>query len=157
MLRPEVFVVPQTHDMVSTLLSPKQPKNLSDVLVLGVLALHISLLFILPQKMLKTVLVLTFLFWRAGYNVGIGILLHSQSKYRSLVHWAAKYKIFDRNAHPTLYSILDHEISAKFKPGEYDFAKAPIEYNTWLVFRRFVDLILMCDFTSYVLFAYVSA
>ena len=28
MLRPEVFVVPQTHDMVSALWSPKQPKKL---------------------------------------------------------------------------------------------------------------------------------
>ncbi|KAI2475599.1 Phosphatidylethanolamine N-methyltransferase [Pyrenophora tritici-repentis] len=33
-----VFIVPQTHDMVSQLLSPSQPKNLSDIAVLAVLA-----------------------------------------------------------------------------------------------------------------------
>jgi phosphatidylethanolamine N-methyltransferase len=38
-------------------------------------------------------------------------------------------------------------------PEDYKFEEAPIEYNTWLVFRRVVDLILMCDFTSYCLFA----
>ncbi|KAF3130045.1 phosphatidylethanolamine N-methyltransferase [Orbilia oligospora] len=151
-----VFVVPQTHDMVSTLLSPKEPKNLSDLLVLGVLAFHISLLFILPQWSLKPVFMFTFLFWRAGYNLGIGLLLQSQSKYKQLTHWAAKYKLFDREAHPVLYDFIKREISTKIPSEDYDFDKAPLEYNTWMVFRRLVDLILMCDFVNYVLFAYVA-
>lgn len=41
-------------------------------------------------------------------------------------------------------------------PKDYIFDEAPIEYNTWLVFRRLVDLILMCDFVSYCLFAIAS-
>jgi len=141
--------------MVSTLLSPSQPKNLSDLFVLGVLAFHISLLFILPQQLLRPTLLGLFVFWRAGYNVGIGLLLKSQSTHKMLVHWAIKYKIFDKQAHPKLYALLDREISVKINSSDYDFAKAPIEYNTWLLFRRLVDLILMCDFISYVLFAYV--
>jgi phosphatidylethanolamine N-methyltransferase len=36
---------------------------------------------------------------------------------------------------------------------DYDFEKVPVEYNTWLLFRRLVDLILVNDFVSYVLFA----
>ena len=142
--------------MVTTLLSPTQPKNLSDFLVLAVLAFHISLLYILPQNLQKPVLLCAFIFWRAGYNVGIGLLLRSQSNYKMLVHWAIKYKIFDAKANPRLYALLDKEISTKINSESYDFAKAPIEYNTWLVFRRLVDLILMCDFVSYVLFAYVA-
>ncbi|KAK6533327.1 phosphatidylethanolamine N-methyltransferase [Orbilia ellipsospora] len=152
----DVFVVPQTHDMVSTLLSPKEPKNLSDLLVLGVLAFHISLLFILPQWSLKPVFMFLFLFWRAGYNLGIGLLLRSQSKYKQLVYWAGKWKIFDEKAHPRLYAFIKREISTKIPSEDYDFDKAPIEYNTWMVFRRLVDLILMCDFVNYVLFAYVA-
>ncbi|KAF3938037.1 hypothetical protein ABW19_dt0200736 [Dactylella cylindrospora] len=150
-----VFVVPQTHDMVSTLLSPTEPKNMSDLLVLAVLAFHISLLFILPKNIQKTVFMLTFLFWRAGYNLGIGLLLQSQSKYKQLVYWAKKYKIFEKKAHPKLYEFLKQEISTKI-PKDYDFDTAPLEYNTWMVFRRLVDLILMCDFVNYVLFAYVA-
>ena len=46
------------------------------------------------------------------------------------------------------------EITAKVTSEDYDFDKAPIEFNTWLVFRRLVDLILMCDFVSYSLFAF---
>ena len=38
-------------------------------------------------------------------------------------------------------------------PDDYKFDDAPLEYNTWLLFRRLVDLILMSDFISYCLFA----
>ncbi|CRK34222.1 hypothetical protein BN1708_019435, partial [Verticillium longisporum] len=46
------------------------------------------------------------------------------------------------------------ELEAKI-PEDYEFEKAPMEYNTWLTFRRVVDLILMCDFVSYCLFAII--
>jgi phosphatidylethanolamine N-methyltransferase len=152
-----VFVVPQTHDMVSTLLSPSQPKNFSDGVILGILALHIVLFFALPSALQTPVLLIIFLFWRASYNAGIGYLLHVQSHHGQLVHWAKKYAIFDPSRQPQLYKLLKHEIETKIghevKNGDYVFDKAPIEFNTWLVFRRLVDLILMCDFTSYMLFA----
>lgn len=152
-----VFTVPQTHDMVSQLLSPSQPKNISDLLVLATLALHILALILLPSTLRITLFAAVFLFWRAGYNVGIGYLLHVQSRHRRLVAWAKKSRIFidpktGSNPHPTLYNILKREMETKI-PKDYKFEKAPIEYNTWLVFRRVVDLILMCDFVSYCLFA----
>lgn len=151
------FTVPQTHDMVSQLLSPTQPKNLSDLLVLAVLGLHILTVYLLPPTLRIPSFAAVFLFWRAGYNVGIGYLLHVQSRHRRLVAWAKKSKIFEDpkvsgNPHPMLYSILKREMETKI-PEDYKFEEAPIEYNTWLVFRRLVDLILMCDFVSYCLFA----
>lgn len=152
-----IFVVPQTHDMVSTLLSPTQPKNLSDIAILGVLALHIALLYFLPLSLRTPVLCATFLFWRAAYNFGIGVLLHNQSNRKWLVYWARKSGIFDPSRQPVICKLVKQEIEAKIpnevKSGDYVFENAPIEYNTWLVFRRVVDLILMCDFVSYVLFA----
>ena len=156
-----VFMVPQTHDMVSQLLSPSQPKNLSDLLVLVTLALHILVLILLPSTLRIPVFAAVFLLWRAGYNVGIGYLLHAQSRHRRLVAWAKKSRIFidpltGSNPHPTLYNILKREMETKI-PKDYEFDKAPIEYNTWLVFRRLVDLILMCDFVSYCLFAMACA
>ena len=71
--------------------------------------------------------------------------------------WAKRSKIFVNpktgdNPHPILFHILKHEMETKI-PKDYKFEDAPVEYNTWLVFRRVVDLILMCDFVSYVLFA----
>jgi len=152
-----VFAVPQTHDMVSQLLSPSQPKNVSDLLVLAILGLHILVLYLLPPLFRKPTFAVIFLFWRCCYNVGIGYLLHIQSNHRRLVTWAKRLKLFvdpktGENPHPMLYSFIKRELETKI-PKNYKFEEAPIEYNTWLVFRRVVDLILMCDFVSYCLFA----
>ncbi|KAI1401561.1 phosphatidylethanolamine N-methyltransferase [Hypoxylon fuscum] len=152
-----VFTVPTTHDMVSQLLDPREPKNLSDVIVLAVLAGHILALYFLPESLKRPVFAAVFLFWRACYNLGIGILLRLQSNENKLVAWAKKWKFFEnpatgRNPRPWLYKLLKRELEIKI-PEDYEFEKAPIEYNTWLVFRRLVDLILMCDFVSYCLFA----
>jgi phosphatidylethanolamine N-methyltransferase len=143
--------------MVSQLLDPRQPKNLSDLIVLGIIALHILLLNVLPSFFQRPVFAAIFLFWRGCYNIGIGYLLQIQSHHRRLVKWAEKLKLFvnpatGENPRPWLYKLLKRELEAKI-PKDYIFEEAPIEYNTWLVFRRVVDLTLMCDFTSYCLFA----
>lgn len=152
-----VFIVPQTHDMVSQLLSPSQPKNLSDIAILAVLAGLILTLYVLPKSARIPIFALIFLFWRAAYNAGIGWLLEAQSKHNRLVLWAKNSHIFEKpesgkNPHPTLYKLIKREMETKI-PKDYKFEEAPLEYNTWLVFRRVVDLILMCDFVSYCLFA----
>ncbi|PHH74130.1 hypothetical protein CDD82_5094 [Ophiocordyceps australis] len=154
-----IFVVPATHDMVSQLLDPRQPKNLSDALVLAILALHIFAAYSLPVAWKRPVFALVFLCWRAAYNIGIGILLHVQSHHGRLITWARRWKLFEKpkssdNPRPWLYSLVKRELEAKI-PQDYQLEQAPIEYNTWLVFRRVVDLILMCDFVSYCLFAIV--
>lgn len=143
--------------MVSQLLSPSQPKNLSDLVVLAVLGSLILTLYVLPKSARIPIFAAIFLFWRAAYNVGIGWLLDGQSKHNRLVLWAKNSHIFEKpetgkNPHPALYQILKREMETKI-PNDYRFEEAPLEYNTWLVFRRVVDLILMCDFVSYCLFA----
>lgn len=132
---------------------------MSDALVLFILALHILAAYLLPSYLKQPVFAAVFLFWRASYNIGIGYLLRVQSNYTLLVTWAKKWKLFEkpssgRNPRPWLYGVLKRELEAKI-PEDYKFEDAPIEYNTWLVFRRVVDLILMCDFVSYCLFAII--
>jgi phosphatidylethanolamine N-methyltransferase len=143
--------------MVSQLLDPRQPKNLSDAVVLAIMCLHILALYLLPASLKRPVFAVLFLFWRGCYNIGIGYLLNIQSNHRRLITWAKKWSLFQdpktgNNPRPWLYKLLKRELETKI-PEDYKFEEAPIEYNTWLVFRRVVDLILMCDFTSYCLFA----
>ncbi|OKL64241.1 Phosphatidylethanolamine N-methyltransferase [Talaromyces atroroseus] len=152
-----VFTVPLTHDMVSQLLSPTQPKNLSDVVVLAILASHLLIFAFLAPEVRIPVFAAIYMFWRTSYNGGIGWLLHNQSHHNTLVRWATKSQIFvnpstGKNPHPRLYELLKRDMETMI-PKDYSFDNAPLEYNTWLVFRRVVDVILMCDFTSYCLFA----
>ncbi|SMR61586.1 unnamed protein product [Zymoseptoria tritici ST99CH_3D1] len=153
-----VFTVPHTEDMVSQLFDPSQPKNASDFAIVLALGGQFLLMYILPQSFRIPIFAVIFLFWRWCYNFGIGWLLHNQSHHKRLVNWAKKTKIFEspgrgQNPHPTLYKFIKKEMEAKI-PKDYKFEDAPIEYNTWLLFRRVVDLILMSDFISFCLFSY---
>lgn len=152
-----VFVVPVTQDRIPQMLDPRKPKNVGDIIVLSVLAAHILALYLLPSPLSKYVFAVIYLFWRAAYNAGIGILLHWQSNHNTLVAWAQKWQLFEnpstgKNPRPWLYNLLKSDSETEIH-SEFDFDNAPIEYNTWLVFRRFVDLILLGDFVSYGLFA----
>ncbi|KAI9822961.1 MAG: phosphatidylethanolamine N-methyltransferase [Phylliscum demangeonii] len=143
--------------MVSQLFDPSQSKNLSDFLVLAVLALHALGYAALPSSARRPVFAAIFLFWRTCYNGGIGYLLSVQSRHRRLIAWARNSKVFQnpmtgQNPHPLLYKFLKGELQTKI-PENYQFDEVPVEYNTWLLFRRVVDIVLMCDFVSYCLFA----
>ena len=152
-----VFTVPHTEDMVSQLFDPMQPKNASDIAIVTVLGSMCLLFWLLPQKWRISVFAVIFVFWRMCYNAGIGWLLHNQSHHKRLVAWARQSKIFEdpkngNQPHPKMWKFLKREMEAKI-PEDYKFDDAPLEYNTWLLFRRVVDTILMSDFVSYCLFA----
>lgn len=145
--------------MVSQLFSPSQPKNLSDIVIVLVLALHIGLVSLVPKHVRPSVAAVLFLFWRGCYNLGLGYLLQLQSQNRTLVSFAKQSGIFNplesgQNPHPSLYRVLKREMETKIQQN-YSFDEAPLEYNTWVLFRRLVDLILMCDFVCYCLYAIV--
>ncbi|KAF9414265.1 phosphatidylethanolamine N-methyltransferase [Podila epigama] len=116
------------------------------------MAVQIFLFFSLPTTVKRFLFLIIFTFWRAGYNAGLGYLLKLQSERRGLVAWARGSGIFDKNSGNPWYDWLKVELSCKME-SDYDFDTVPIEFNTWLLYRQLVDLILMNDFTSYVLFA----
>lgn len=148
-----VFVVPKTEDMVRTLFDPRVKKSFTDMLIVTVLVFYTSLYFILPPNWRVPVYAFLFAFWRLAYNGGIGWLLNQQSKYTRLTKFAHDHKLFDKvNENKLWHKILKHDLSSKLE-SDYDFYKAPLEYNTWLLFRHFVDLVLMSDFTNYILLA----
>ncbi|EPB87815.1 hypothetical protein HMPREF1544_05344 [Mucor circinelloides 1006PhL] len=148
----KVFRVPLTREMVANLLNPKQKKGVFDWITLGTMAFQIGLFFFLPSWIKRPLFIFIFFFWRLAYNAGLGVLLKYQSDSRGLVRLAKKYHLFDREANPKAYHWLQHQLSIKMG-DDYDFATAPIEYNTWMLYRQLVDLILMNDFTTYVCFA----
>lgn len=147
-----IFRVPVTMDMVSEIFDMSKRKSAFDVITLAVMAFQILLFLILPTGFKRWLFLFLFLGWRAGYNAGLGYLLKQQSERRALVVWAREKGIFDKTRGNPWYDWLKVELSAKMDK-DYNFETVPIEFNTWLLYRQLVDLILMNDFTSYVCFA----
>lgn len=86
--------------------------------------------------------IIWFLFWRVGYNVGLGYILKEQSETR---WFSNKWKQLPK----------DHKLKNIFKRligSHYDIEKQPNEFNSWVCFRILVDLILGNDLLSYIVF-----
>ncbi|KAF9388447.1 phosphatidylethanolamine N-methyltransferase [Podila verticillata] len=147
-----IFRVPATKDMLSEIFDMSKKKSAFDILTLAVMGVQIFLFFTLPTNVKRFLFLVLFVFWRAGYNAGLGYLLKLQSERRGLVAWAKEKGIFDKSRGSPWYDWLKVELSCKMD-ADYDFETVPIEFNTWLLYRQLVDLILMNDFTTYVCFA----
>jgi phosphatidylethanolamine N-methyltransferase len=111
-----------------------------------------------PSTMARYILLGFYLFWRLSYNVGLGVLLKYQSDTGGLVEWCRHHCLFDTSSikengkhRQSWASWLKRQLSIKMG-SDYNFDKVPVEYNTWLLFRQLVDLILMNDFTCYFFF-----
>lgn len=146
-----VFPVPKTRDMVSTILDPRTRKNEWDGVIIATIALHGAIFFATSGLTRKILLLGAFTFWRLAYNAGIGWVLHNQSSRNYLVTLAQKHKLFDEAANPARYRFLKRQLADKI--SDFNYEASPVEYKTWLLFRRGVELILMLDFCSYCLMA----
>ncbi|KAG0253722.1 phosphatidylethanolamine N-methyltransferase [Mortierella polycephala] len=147
-----IFRVPMTKDMVTEIFDMSKRKSAFDIITLSVMGVQILLFFILPSTLKRWFFLFLFLFWRTAYNAGLGYLLKLQSERRGLTAWAREKGIFDKDRGGAWYVWLKDELSCKME-ADYNFDTVPIEFNTWLLYRQLVDLILMNDFTSYVCFA----
>ncbi|KAH9943892.1 phosphatidylethanolamine N-methyltransferase [Amylocystis lapponica] len=148
----EVFRVPTTHDVVTALFHPAYPKSDLDLLSLALLALQVYLFFALPRTASKIFFFIYFLFWRAAYDVGLGWVLTKQSKRKWIVREVQRMGWLDEKRRPHVRNWIRRQLAGKMGK-DYSFDDLPLEYNTWLLFRQAVDIILINDFLAYCLFA----
>ncbi|KAG8814574.1 phosphatidylethanolamine N-methyltransferase [Serendipita sp. 399] len=157
------FKVPTTHD-VMTLFHPSYPKSHFDMLSLFLLGSQLVIFWFFlssarnhpqpdgPQTFAKRFFLCYFFFWRAMYDAGLGWVLTKQSKKKWIVNLVKRKGWFDKDRRPKTRAWLKRQLEGKMGK-DYNYDSLPLEYNTWLLFRQVVDIILLNDFLSYVLFA----
>ncbi|EGW34368.1 uncharacterized protein SPAPADRAFT_54514 [Spathaspora passalidarum NRRL Y-27907] len=152
----ETFSVPPTHDMVKTLFDPSIRKSNLEILILVCLVLNF-LVFLIPNNLLRIKIYIgLYVIWRLSYNFGIGWLLQQQSQHSRLVNWSKNLRLFDKSNNGLLARLVQNEVKSQ-RGRDYDVNSLPVEFNTWLIFRKFVDLVLMSDFTTFILVVYTCA
>ncbi|OCH92552.1 phosphatidylethanolamine N-methyltransferase [Obba rivulosa] len=149
----EVFRVPTTHDVLTALFHPAYPKSHLDLLNLGLLGLQLVLFCILPRHASKIFFFVYFAFWRAAYDVGLGWVLTKQSKKKWIVKEVQRLGWLDEKRKPIVRNWIRKQLAGKMGK-DYSFDELPLEYNTWLLFRQAVDIILLNDFLAYCMFAF---
>ncbi|CCF59906.1 hypothetical protein KAFR_0I01250 [Kazachstania africana CBS 2517] len=153
------FVPPKTHDMVRSLFDPTLKKSFLELTVSVILISNFCLAHWLNKhyglNFTKNFYLLQYLFWRLSYNVGIGYILHYQSHAEFLTKYCTQNNLFSKDNNSKLSRLLKFEINSKLDKDDsvYNY---PDELNCWMIFRTFVDLILMQDFDAYMLYVFFS-
>lgn len=146
-----LFHVQDTPDMLSSIFRPDLPKTPLDLVTLFSLALQLVLFCTLSRAQAQTFFMVYFGFWRLSYNLGLGYLLTQQSQTRWLVRLVDRHGWMDAKRAPKTCAWVRQQLVTKMGK-QYKFEEMPLEYNTWLLFRSVVDVILLNDFTAYFLF-----
>ncbi|KAF8154235.1 phospholipid methyltransferase-domain-containing protein [Crassisporium funariophilum] len=149
----EVFRVPTTHDVLTTLFHPGYQKSHLDLLNLALLGLQIVLYFTLSRQAAQVFFLFYFAFWRAAYDAGLGWVLTKQSKKKWIVRVVQSLGWLDDKRRPGVRNWIRKQLADKMGK-DYSFDDLPLEYNTWLLFRQAVDVILVNDFLAYCMFAF---
>lgn len=145
----ETFLVPETHDMLKTLFDPTIRKSIFEVIIVVILTVNSLGIFLIPDNSVRiNIFIGLYIFWRLSYDFGIGYLLRQQSNHSRLVHWSKSLDVFNKDNHGVLSKLIKTEIHSQMGKS-YDINEYPVEFNTWLIFRKVVDLILMSDFINF--------
>lgn len=131
------FLVPSTIDMFQALLTPHS-WGLAELLTYS-FSLLTLLFLLLPLPPLFYISI--FFFWRLSYNLGLALLLRSQSKRASLTRWI-------ETRSPAAQSLLNWACAGSV-PTPYDWGRQPAAFNAWVSFRALCTLILANDGLSY--------
>lgn len=149
----EVFRIPTTHDVLTALFHPSYPKSHLDILNLALLGSQLVLFYILPRDAARVFFLVYFAFWRAAYDAGLGWVLTKQSKKKWMVKEVQRRGWLDESRRPRVRNWIRAQLVGKMGK-DYSFDELPVEYNTWLLFRQVVDVILINDFLAYCMFAF---
>lgn len=143
----ERFTVPETMSVLSALVKPRSWRSPAVLLWITMCLTTMSLLVVYFRTSVlpKCIFCVLFAFWRLGYNAGLGALLHFQSTRKSFEKFYLKHV----KSNPRFLRLLESSVvfeddSVSYKPQNF-----PDEFNTWMLFRFVVMVVLALDVVSY--------
>ncbi|QFZ29547.1 putative phosphatidylethanolamine N-methyltransferase [Clavispora lusitaniae] len=145
----ETFTFPETNDMVKTLFDPTVHKSACELIIVTLLVMNSLVFYSVSNNQSRiNIFVGMYIFWRLCYNFGIGFLLNQQSNRFRLVKISEKMRLFDKGNKSFWARCVQTEVQSQMGPS-YSISAHPVAFNTWLIFRKVVDLILMEDFITF--------
>ena len=140
------FLVPDTYSVLDALYHPASIANFGTQLwILSLLLTGFSFLAYEPGLLPKEFFLVQFVFWRLAYNVGIGLMLYCQSNYRSFEKY---YQWWVSSSWRRVF--FEKAVTMKKPKVPFQIRDYPAEFNSWMLFRYFVNFILGCDFAAYI-------
>ncbi|KPA74611.1 phosphatidylethanolaminen-methyltransferase-lik e protein [Leptomonas pyrrhocoris] len=139
------FRVPDTMSVMTALLTPKSWKSPATLIwVAAWFSVGMTGVFYFNKTLPLWFFCAQFAFWRLVYNIGIGAILHYQSRYGSFL------KFYRRTVHGHSWMQRLLEASIVFEDNtEYKVSKFPDEFNAWMLFRQIENVVLANDLISY--------
>ncbi|KAK2951833.1 putative Phosphatidylethanolamine N-methyltransferase [Blattamonas nauphoetae] len=98
-----------------------------------------------------------YLFWRIGYNIGLGFLLDRQSKSRKLEKYITHHTTPNSDGELSMTGKFLVYLMETGSPPGYKREDYPACFNTWLVFKHLETLTLWMDGFSFGVMAYHCA
>jgi len=122
----EVFRVPTTHDVLTTLFNPSYPKSHLDLLNLGLLGMQLVIFFLLTRHASQLFFFFYFAFWRGAYDAGLGWVLTKQSKKKWIVREVRRLGWLDTDRHPAVRNWIREQLQGKMgKDYSFDVCGIP--------------------------------
>lgn len=109
----QVFRVPTTHDVLTTLFHPGYPKSHLDLLNLGLLGFQLVLFLYFSRQVSQVFFFLYFAFWRAAYDAGLGWVLTKQSKRKWIVREIKNLGWLDAKRCPKIRNWIRAQLAEK--------------------------------------------
>lgn len=157
-----MFRVPQTHSFVHTMTKTFTRSSLTRWTVFSLVAQPVLFFLLAGYPTLRSAFFLIyFAFWRGAYDFGFAWLLRQQSENRYIIRTLRQWGWLDEKSESgggegrAWARWWKRELEMKMGAG-YKWDSVPQEFNSWLIFRQLVDIVLLNDFVSYSLFAWAN-
>ncbi|KAH7817748.1 phosphatidylethanolamine N-methyltransferase [Monocercomonoides exilis] len=95
------------------------------------------------------VYVVHYMFWRISYDLGIGIILHFQSKYQSFSKFVKRNTTPSKDGKLSGFGKFLIHLQQRGAPVGFTIESYPNNFKSWLVFKHIENLILWMDGFSF--------